>query len=98
MGVLFFGGVLFGIILGRFFKVLILVPVCGLGVLLTTLRALELQHTLLFLLAEILVVVSSLQIGYIISAISRTTPIAISDRKRTWSQAASAAWRSVHMR
>lgn len=74
MSVLFVGGLLIGIFLGRFFKVLVLVPAGCLGIFLICIRSGELGTNFFNILAQIVVLMTSLQIGYILSALIRGMP------------------------
>lgn len=71
MGVLFVGGLLIGIFLGRFFKVLVLVPAGFLGIFLICVRSGDLGENFLFIMGEAVVLMTSLQTGYILSALTR---------------------------
>lgn len=99
MGILFIGGVLFGTILGRLFKVLILVPTCGIVVILALAKPSLVEQSLAQSALQIVVLVTSIQIGYMIGAVSHNMFAVL---KAIWkscvSHAQSAASRSLHVR
>jgi hypothetical protein len=70
MTILVIGSVLVGAILGRFFKVLVLLPVFALTLAVALVRTAYLGHDLLHLALEFAVLVTSLQIGYAASLFS----------------------------
>ncbi len=74
MGVLFVGGLLIGIFLGRFFKVLVLVPAGCLAIFLICIRSVELGDNFFTIVAEVIILMTSLQTGYVLSALTRGSP------------------------
>jgi len=72
MGLLILGGVLFGMILGRFFRWFVLVPVCGLASVLVLANPAHMDGFLGRLL-QIAVVSVSLQIGYLVGLAARNS-------------------------
>jgi hypothetical protein len=69
VAILILGSVLLGAVLGRFFKILVLVPACAL-VLATVLVTADVEHGLLRLLLEFAGLIISLQIGYVSGLLS----------------------------
>lgn len=70
MGVMIFGGILFGTILGRFFRVYILLPACALAVVLVLASPAPTGSSLWSSMLEIAVLVTSLQVGYIVGLVA----------------------------
>src|SRR5208283_1851714 len=70
MGLLILGGVLFGMILGRFFRWFVLVPVCGLASVLVLANHMD---GFLGRLLQIAVVTVSLQVGYLVGLAARNS-------------------------
>lgn len=65
MTILIIGSVLLGAVLGRFFKVLVLVPACMLVFTAVLVRSVYVEEGLLRALLEIAMLIAALQIGYI---------------------------------
>ena len=65
MIILVIGGLLLGATLGRFFKVLVLVPACAFVLAAVLVRSANGEHGLLRPLLEFVVLITSLQIGYV---------------------------------
>jgi hypothetical protein len=65
MAILLIGSVLLGAVLGRFFKVLVLVPACALVLAAVLVGSADVEHGLLRRLLEFAVLIASLQIGYV---------------------------------
>ena len=65
MTILIIGSVLLGATLGRFFKVLVLVPACAFVLAAVLVRSANGEHGLLHPLLEFVVLITSLQIGYV---------------------------------
>jgi hypothetical protein len=63
--ILIIGSVLLGTTLGRFFKVLVLVPACAFVLAAVLVRSANGEHGLLRPLLELVVLITSLQIGYV---------------------------------
>ena len=78
MAILILGSVLLGAVLGRFFKVLVLVPACAL----VLVRSADGEHGLLRALLEFAVLITSLQIGYVVGLVSHSIP-SVSERRGT---------------
>jgi hypothetical protein len=74
MAILLIWSVLLGAILGRFFKVLVLVPACALVLAAVLVRSAAVEHGLLRPLLEFAVLITSLQIGYVSSVLSFFIP------------------------
>jgi hypothetical protein len=70
--ILIIGSVLLGAILGRFFKVLVLVPACALVLAVVLVKSADGEHGLLRPLLEFAVLITSLQIGYVFSLVSHS--------------------------
>ena len=65
MEILIIGGALFGAVLGRFFKVLVLVPACAFVLVAVLVGSANGEHGLLRPPLEFVVLITSLQIGYV---------------------------------
>jgi hypothetical protein len=68
MGILVVEGGLFGMILGQFFKFFILFPACGFAIVLVLTNA---QMELLSSFVQIVALITSLQIGYVVGLVAR---------------------------
>jgi hypothetical protein len=66
MTILLIGSVLLGAVLGRFFKVLVLVPACAFVFVAILVRSAYVEHGLLPPPLEFAVLITSLQIGYVL--------------------------------
>ena len=82
MAILILGSVLVGAVLGRFFKVLVLVPACALVLAVVLVRSADGEHGLLRPLLEFAVLITSLQIGYVFGMVSHSIP-SVSERRGT---------------
>ena len=71
MAILLIWSVLLGAVLGRFFKVLVLVPACAFLLAAVVVRSANGEHGLLRPLLEFAVLITSLQIGYVSGLLSR---------------------------
>ena len=80
MAILLIWSVLLGAVLGRFFKVLVLVPACAFLLVAVVVRSAE--HGLLSRLLEFAVLITSLQIGYVFGLVSHSIP-SVSERRGT---------------
>lgn len=65
MAILLIWSVLLGVVLGRFFKVWVLVPACAFVLAAVLVRSADAEHGLLRPLLEFAVLITSLQIGYV---------------------------------
>jgi len=74
VAILLIWSVLLGAILGRFFKVLVLVPACTLVLAAVLVRSAAVEHGLLHPLLEFAVLNATLQIGYVSGALSFFIP------------------------
>ena len=74
MAILVIWSVLLGAVLGRFFKVLVLVPACALAVATVLLRSTDVEQGMLRPLLEFAVLIVSLQIGYVSGLLAFFTP------------------------
>ena len=83
MAILILGSVLLGAVLGRFFKVLVLVPACALVLAVVLVRSADGEHGLLRPLLEFAVLITSLQIGYVFGLVSHWIP-SVSERREPW--------------
>lgn len=70
MSVIVVGGVLFGTILGRFFKIFILVPASALAVVLVLATPTVAGNSLWDSALELFVLVTSMQLGYFLGLVS----------------------------
>ena len=73
MGILVVGGVLFGIfgiILGHFFKWYVLIPACGLAIVLVLINPAHMESSLLGGFVQFVVLITSLQIGYFVGLVA----------------------------
>jgi hypothetical protein len=82
VAILILGSVLLGAVLGRFFKVLVLVPACALVLAVVLVRSADGEHGLLRPLLEFAVLITSLQIGYVFGLVSHSIP-SVSKRRGT---------------
>lgn len=71
MAIVVVGAVLFGMILGQFFKLYVLIPACGLTIVLVLLFPAHAEPSLLRWLLQIYIVTISLQIGYAVGLFVR---------------------------
>ena len=99
MGILFIGGVLFGTILGRCFKVLVLVPSCGVAIILVLAGPTVVAQSAAQLILEAVLLVTGLQFGYAAGmASSNMSAVLQAFRKAYASASHSAGSRSLHVR
>jgi hypothetical protein len=70
VAILVIWSLLLGAILGRFFKVLVLVPACALVAATVLVRTTDVEHGLLRPLLEFAMLIISLQIGYVSGLLS----------------------------
>ena len=70
MGILVVGGILFGMILGRFFKWFVLIPACGLAAVLVLINPAHMANSLLGGFFQFGVLTTSLQIGYVVGLVA----------------------------
>jgi hypothetical protein len=82
VAILILGSVLLGAVLGRFFKVLALVPACAFVLAVVLVRSADGEHGLLRALLEFAVLITSLQIGYVVGLVSHSIP-SVSERRGT---------------
>jgi hypothetical protein len=76
MGILVVAGVLFGMILGQFFKCFVLFPACGLAIVLVLASPAHMEHSLLGSFVQTVVLITSLQIGYVVGLVARDVRLA----------------------
>ncbi len=69
MGMLAIVGVLFGIVLGQFFKCYVLIPACGLAIVLVLAGPAHMNSNLLDLFLHFVVLTTSIQIGYVVGLV-----------------------------
>lgn len=86
MEILITGGAFLGAILGRSFKVLVLVPVCGLVIALLVMKAGLAGHPLLKSLVKISLLVASLELGYVTGLISTDISSALQGFRSFWTR------------
>jgi hypothetical protein len=70
MAILIVGGILLGMILGQFFKWYVLVPACGIVIVLVLVNPAYMGGFLSWFL-QVVAVTTSLQIGYVVGLVSR---------------------------
>ena len=70
MGILVVGGVLFGMILGQFFKSFVLIPAGGLAIVLVLINPAHMESSLLGGFVQFVVLITSLQIGYVVGLVA----------------------------
>ena len=70
MGILVVGGILFGMIFGRFFKWFVLIPACGLAAVLVLINPAHMENSLLSWFFQFVVLTASLQIGYVVGLVA----------------------------
>ena len=70
MAILFVGSVLLGVVLGRFFKVLVLVPACALVFAAVLIGCADVEHGLLRPFLHFALLNATLQIGYVSGLLS----------------------------
>ncbi len=83
MNVMIIGGVLFGTILGRYFKVLVLVPASALAIVLVVVSPTFADNSWWYSLLEICVLVTSLQVGYLFGLVT-TTDSLLEGTPKSW--------------
>jgi hypothetical protein len=69
MGILAIVGVLFGMIIGQFFKWYVLFPACGLAIVLVLANPLHMDNSLLGSFLHFVVLTTCIQIGYVIGLV-----------------------------
>jgi hypothetical protein len=80
MGILVVGAAVFGLILCQFFKWYVLVPACGLVIVLVLVFPAHRESCLLRCFLQIYVVTTSLQVGYVLGLFARDfTPCRMMD-------------------
>jgi hypothetical protein len=70
MGMLAIGGVLFGMIIGQFFKCYVLFPACGLAIGLVLANSGHMDNSLLASFLHFVVLTTCIQIGYVIGLVA----------------------------
>ncbi len=99
MSFLFIGGALFGALLGRYFKVLILVPVSCVAIILVLAAPAVAARTAAQMILEIVLVVTGLQFGYAAGLASgNLSAVFRAFRKACFSSSQTAGSRSLHVR
>jgi hypothetical protein len=90
---------LFGLILGRFFKVYVLIPTCAFALVLTFAGPTLGYESLTYSCVEVLLILTSLQIGYFAALLSKNLPSLRQSRGRLWGPPAhSVSSRPLHLR
>ncbi len=97
MTVLLIATALFGLILGRFFKVYILIPTCGFALALALAGPTLGYKSLTYSFLEIVMILSSLQVGYFIALASKSFQSG-HGRDKMWSAAQPISSRPLHLR
>lgn len=98
MGILIVGGVLLGMVLGRYLKVLVLVPVCSILVALLLSRPAPAVHSLAYSFLEIGVLLISLQLGYAAGLFSTNMRTFLRRSWNVWMPNFHAGLRSMHLK
>ena len=99
MAMLLIGTALFGLVLGRFFKVYVLIPTCGFTLVLAFAGPTLGYESLTYSFVEIALVLASLQIGYFIALASRNLLSIYESHNRIWaSPPHPSPSRSLHLR
>jgi len=70
MAILVVGGILVGTVLGQFFKYAVLIPACGLAVILVLANPAHIEHSLLDSFLQIVAATASLQFGYVVGLVA----------------------------
>ena len=76
MAILIVGNALFGMILGQLFKCFVLFPACGLAVVLVLTNPANIENSLRGSLVQMVVLITSLQIGYVVGFVARNFRLA----------------------
>jgi ABC-type dipeptide/oligopeptide/nickel transport system permease subunit len=98
MSVIFVGGVLFGTILGRFFRIFVLVPASALAVVLVLATPAAADKSLWDSMLELFVLVTSMQVGYVVGLVSGAVS-PLEQAHSSWNKnAATSGSRSYHLR
>ena len=82
MGILVVGGVLFGMILGQFFKWFVLIPACGLAIVLVLINPAHMENGVLGWFVQFVVLITSLQIGYVVGLVASNFRLASKRSKK----------------
>jgi hypothetical protein len=98
MAMLLIATALFGLVLGRFFKVYVLIPACGFAVVLAFAGP-TLGYLSAYSLVDITLIMTSLQIGYFVALASKALPSVHLNRSRIWgSPTPPVSSRPLHLR
>lgn len=97
MAILVIGGVLFGAVLGRFFKIFVLVPASALSVILVLASPVSPEQSILLSLLEIFVLITALQVGYVIGLVTGIAAPELDGRGAWRHKIQTAASRSYHI-
>ena len=93
------GAALFGLILGRFFKVYVLVPACALVTILAFTGPHFIGKSLGSSFVELIVLLASLQFGYVVGLLSNHLSTFLSGPRRLWASLINAvSSRTLHVR
>jgi hypothetical protein len=96
---LLLGAVLFGLVLSRFFRVYILIPTCGVAIILVLTGPGLINQTLTASCLQIVGLVAGLQFGYVAGLVLTQYAAGFSGRRQSWgSRAHALPSRSLHMR
>jgi hypothetical protein len=93
MAVIIVGGVLFGTILARFFKIFILVPASALAVVLVLMSPMPAESSGWFCALEIVVLITSLQLGYFVGLVTGSSSLLEDTRGAFGHRAAARSYR-----
>lgn len=96
---LLLGVALFGLILGRFFRVYILIPTCGVAIILALTGPAFIDQTFAASGLRIIELIASLQFGYVAGLVLTQYTASFSTRRQLWtSRAHTLPSRSLHVR
>jgi hypothetical protein len=97
MSIMIVGGILFGTILGRFFRIYILVPASALAVVLLLASPSPADSSMWYTMLEIGVLVTSLQFGYVVGLVTGSASL-VESTSRAWEHnATTRVSRSYHI-
>jgi hypothetical protein len=99
MAMLLIATALFGLVLGRFFKVYVLIPTCGFAVVLAFAGPPLGYDLSTYSLVDVTLIMTSLQIGYFVALASKAFPSVHLNRGRIWgSPTPPVSSRPLHLR
>lgn len=98
MAILIIGGALIGVLLGRYLKVLVLIPVCSVLVALLLSRPVPATSSLAYQILEIVTLLVFLQFGYAAGLLSRNIRFFFQRSRNVLVSNLPNTWRSLHSR